>query len=194
MRILESPHRSIEEIVAEIVLNFAAIEDRPFAFYGHSLGALIAFETARRLRREGRPEPRHLFVGGARPPHTGPILPRLHGLDEQEFLKGLQSRYSGLPAAILENPEVLALFLPALRADFTAYETHAYRAELPLACPITGFAGERDTLVPADIVAGWEMHTSSVFDLQVLRGGHFFLEESCDQVTDAIKRELVATC
>ncbi len=194
MRIAESPHDSVQEIVAEIVRNFPQMGSRTFAFYGHSLGALIAFELARELRRAGRPQPRHLFVGAARPPHIGPLLPRLHGLEEQAFLDAVQARYSGLPAAILENPEALALFLPALRADFTAYESHAFETEAPLSCPISGFAGERDTLIPADTVAGWEMHTSSAFDLHVLRGGHFFLEDSCDQLTDAIKRELIAAC
>ena len=194
MRIAEIPHDSIGEIVAEIMRSFPTLEDRPFAFYGHSLGALIAFELARQLRREDRPQPCHLFVGGARPPHIGPILPRLHGLQEQAFLNGLQARYSGLPTAILDNPEALALFLPALRADFAAYESHAYRTESPLACPISGFAGERDALVPAGTVAGWEMHTSAAFDLQVLRGGHFFLEDSWEQLTDSIKRELMAAC
>ena len=192
MRIAESPHDSIGEIVAEIMRNSPALGDRPFAFYGHSLGALIAFELARQLRREGRPQPCHLFVGGARPPHIGPILPRLHGLEEQAFLKGLQARYSGLPAAILDNPEALALFLPALRADFAAYESHVYWTEPPLSCPISGFAGERDALVPAGTVAGWEMHTSAAFDLQVLPGGHFFLEESCERLTHTIQRELIA--
>ena len=194
MRIAERPHHSVEQIVSEIVRSFPEMGGRPFALYGHSLGALIAFELVRRLRREDRPQPCHLFVGGARPPHIGPILPRLHHLEEQEFLKGLQARYSGLPSAILDNPEALALFLPALRADFAAYETHVYQSEPPLACPISGFAGERDTLVAAGTVAGWEMHTSSTFDLQVLRGSHFFLDESCDELTSIIKRELIAGC
>jgi medium-chain acyl-[acyl-carrier-protein] hydrolase len=190
-RLAESPHRTVQQVVADVIEGSLGIGNRPFALYGHSLGALIAFEFARQLRREGRPQPRHLFVGGSRPPHLGPIMPPLHRLPEPEFLSALESRYSGMPAAILNNPEILAIFLPALRADFAAYESHIYQAELPLACPISSFAGDRDALIPAETVAGWEKHTSAAFDLQVLRGGHFFLEESRAQLLDAIRRELL---
>lgn len=190
MRIAERPHHKVDEIVAEVMNGLLGVGDRPFAFYGHSLGALIAFEAVRQLRREGWPQPSHLFVGAARPPDIGPLMPPLHHLPEREFLSALQARYSGLPDAILNDPEILFIFLPALRADFTAYEKHEHRTEPPLACPITAFIGDVDKHISAETVAGWKAHTSAAFNLQVLHGGHFFIDENRDQLLNAIRREL----
>lgn len=189
-RFAERPHGSVEEIVSEVVTNFPCMGDRPFAFYGHSLGAVIALEVARRLRRAGMPQPCHLFVGGARPPHFGPIEPLIHGLSEKEFLDGVQSRYAGIPPAVLNEPELLAILLPALRADFTAYETYVHRPETPLMCPISAFAGADDPLVKEEMMAAWSRYTSSEFHLEVLPGDHFFLRESGEKLTRAIQSRL----
>jgi medium-chain acyl-[acyl-carrier-protein] hydrolase len=191
MRIAESPYHAVGEIVTEVMDGLAGLGDRPFAFYGHSLGALVAFEAARQLRREGRPQPLHLFVGSARPPDIGPLMPPLHHLPETEFLSALQARYSGVPAAILDNPEILSIFLPALRADFTAYERHEYQTEPPLGCPISSFVGEEDKHISAETMAGWKAHTSAAFALQVFRGGHFFMDEDRDHLIDTIARQLL---
>jgi medium-chain acyl-[acyl-carrier-protein] hydrolase len=174
----------------EIVRKFPAIGDRGFAFYGHSLGAILAFELAQRLRAEGLRQPSHLFVGAARPPHIGPPQPLLAGLDDKEFLEAVQARYDGVPPEILSNPEVLSMFLPALRADFAIYESYAYKPLGPLDCPISAFAGTADPHVPAELMAGWEKHTTAGFSLRSLRGDHFFLEESRDELTGSILHKL----
>lgn len=192
-RLDEPAHHSIDEILCEVVPKFSGIGNRRFAFYGHSLGAVIAFELARRLRKAGLPQPCHLFVGAARPPQLGPTLPGLHRLDEQEFLEELQARYGGIPTEILNNPEVLSIFLPALRADFTVYETYKYEPEPPLDCPISAFAGMQDRLVPAQIMTGWEAHTAAGFNLRRLRGDHFFLEVSRNELTGSILHKLTAS-
>ena len=192
VRFSERPHSSIEAMVAEVVDNFPIIGDRPFAFYGHSLGAVIALELARQLRRMGRPQPCHLFVGGARPPHYGPIEPHIHHLEDQGFLDGVQSRYSGIPAAVLNEPELLAILLPALRADFTAYETYVHQPEAPLDCPISAFAGESDPLVDVEAISNWKSYTNADFDLKIMRGDHFFLRESSEALTIEIKHRLRA--
>jgi medium-chain acyl-[acyl-carrier-protein] hydrolase len=193
-RLPEPAHHSIETVLAEVMPQFPETDGRPFAFYGHSLGAVIALEVARQLRRMGRPQPCHLIVGGSRPPQLGPIVPHLHPLEEREFLSGVQARYSGIPAEVLNQPEILSLFLPALRADFTVYETHLHQPEAPLDLPISAFAGMDDPLVPEEIMTGWADHTSMGFDLQSLPGGHFFLQESRDALTSAIKHKLSSTC
>jgi medium-chain acyl-[acyl-carrier-protein] hydrolase len=192
MRMAESPYCAVEQIVSEVTAHFPAIEDHGFALYGHSLGAILALELARSLRRAGGPQPRHLFVGGSRPPQSGPTLPLLHELAEPEFVRAVDERYSGIPAAVMENPEVLALLLPALRADFAAYETYVCRPEPPLDCPISAFAGEGDAHAPEQAMEGWSLHTSTAFDLSALPGDHFFLQESRDQLTARIRRRLTA--
>jgi medium-chain acyl-[acyl-carrier-protein] hydrolase len=192
VRFSERPHLSIEQMVVEVLANFP-VNDRPFAFYGHSLGAVIAFEIARELRRTGRPQPCHLFVGGARPPHYGPIEPHIHHLADQDFIDGVQSRYSGIPDAVLNEPELLAILLPALRADFTAYETYVHQQEAPLRCPISAFVGESDPLVDVEAMSNWESYTSADFDLTVMPGDHFFLRESSAALTGEIRRKLAAS-
>jgi medium-chain acyl-[acyl-carrier-protein] hydrolase len=192
-RLTDPAHHSADEILCEIIPVFSRIGDRRFAFYGHSLGAIIAFELARRLRKAGLPQPCHLFVGAARPPQLGPTLPGLHRLEEHEFLEGVQTRYGGIPAEILSNPEVLSIFLPALRADFTVYETYKYQPEPPLACPISAFAGMQDLHVPVELMADWEAHTTAGFNLRGLRGDHFFLVESRSELTGSILHTLTAS-
>jgi medium-chain acyl-[acyl-carrier-protein] hydrolase len=192
-RLQERPYHSVTEIADETVRALAALQGRPFVFYGHSLGALIAFEVTRRLRALGKREPSHLFVGGARPPHMGPILPHLHTLEQASFLDSVQARYGGIPAAILREPELLDLFLPPLRADFAAYETYEYAWEDPLTCPISAFAGVDDPLVTPVLMAEWSRHSSAGFDLSVLRGDHFFLGQSRDELVGMIRRKLPIT-
>lgn len=191
-RLTESPLRTAEEAVAEVAANFPDLEDRGFALYGHSLGAIFALELARSLCRRGGPRPRHLFVGGAKPPQLGPTRPPLSALPDPEFLEAVQKRYGGIPAKILEQEEILALFLPSLRADFVIYESYICAQQPPLDCPISAFAGESDSLVPASMMQGWGVHTSQAFDLSILPGGHFFLQESRDALIMRIRQRLMA--
>lgn len=192
-RLSEPAHHSVDEILCEIMPKFSTIGNRRFAFYGHSLGAILAFELARWLRKAGLPQPCHLFVGAARPPQLGPTSPSLHCLEEQEFLEAVQGRYGGIPSEILNNPDVLSIFLPALRADFVVYETYKYQPEPPLDCPISAFAGTRDPHVPAQVMTGWEAHTTARFNLRGLRGDHFFFEESRNELTGSILHRLTAS-
>jgi medium-chain acyl-[acyl-carrier-protein] hydrolase len=191
MRFLEKPHLSISGIVAEILEGLPDLHECSFAFYGHSMGSIIAFELARALRRAGGPQPSHLFFGAARPPQIGPMSPHLHTLNDDAFVTALQSRYGGIPAEIVNDREALSLFLPALRADFAAYETYAFSPELPLSCPIIGFAGTNDGVASLQDMEGWQEHTSAGFELNSIPGGHFFLEESRNLLLECIRRHLV---
>jgi medium-chain acyl-[acyl-carrier-protein] hydrolase len=180
--------------IATIADNVArAIEPHmqlPFIFYGHSLGSSVAFEVTRRLRAAGRPLPRHLFVGA----HRGPQLPNPHSavshLPDDAFIAEVRKRYDGIPQAVLDNPELLELMLPCLRADFTAFETYEYRAEAPLDVPISAFGGDLDTYVRTHEVAGWRDQTTSRFRMRVIPGNHFFLQTARDQVIAAVVDDL----
>lgn len=173
-RLREKPFESVVEMVGEIAAGLAAWLDRPFAFYGHSLGAIVAFELTRELRRSRLPAPHHLFVGAARPPHLGPLFAPIHGLADAEFVAKVRSRYGGIPDAVANDPEVLQMFLPALRADMTAFETYRFAPGDPLGLPISVFAGAEDLVATPQMLEEWALHTTSGFNMTILPGGHFF--------------------
>ena len=160
----------------------------PYALYGHSMGAWLAFEVVRALRRRRLPLPEHLFVGARRAPHLPSTLPPLSGLDRDAFVAGVQARYQAIPEALLAQPAILDMFLPTLKADFTALDGYDFVEEPPLEVPITAFRGARDaTVSPADLRA-WEEHTAVGFQQHTLPGGHFFLDEDRDLLTSLLGR------
>jgi len=193
LRMQLKPYTRMEEIIAEALAAFDSISDLPFVFYGHSLGAAVAFELTRALRRQGRPQPLHLFIGAARPPQFGPIQPCIHELPQEEFLSAVQLRYGGIPEAVANEPELMSIFLPALRADFAVYENYRLLPEPPINCPITAFCGDQDSLVTPQAMKQWGIHTSAVFDFEVLRGDHFFLGTHIDTLTAKIRAVLKNT-
>lgn len=149
--------------------------DKPFAVYGHSMGAIIGFELARHLRRTRAPEPAGLFVSGARAPHRFVTEQPIHGLATPAFLDGLR-RFGGAPQQVLESAELMQLLLPMLRADFAVCETYAYAAEAPLDCPLWAYGGTQDHIAPWPDLEAWRAHTTGTFSLRSFSGGHFFIE------------------
>lgn len=182
----------LEQLAAAAADGLGPLLDRPTACFGHSMGALLAFEFARQLRRRGQPPLAHLFVSARRAPQLARTEAPLHTLPEGPFIASLRQRYNGIPAAILAEPELLQLFLPMLRADFRMIETYQYRAEPPLDCPILAFGGAQDEWAhPADLAA-WQEQTSSTFKLELFAGGHFYLQEALPQLLDQIAREVLS--
>ena len=167
--------------------------DRPFAIFGHSMGALIGFELARRLRRLGAPEPVHLFFSARRAPHVPDPRPPLHTLPDHDLVAQLTQRYNGMPRAVLESPELLRMFVPVIRADLTLTETYDYRPEEPLACPISAFGGLDDGAVTRDDLSAWGDQTRGSFTLRMLPGGHFFLQTLRKRLLSAIVADLTGT-
>jgi medium-chain acyl-[acyl-carrier-protein] hydrolase len=162
----------------------------PFAFYGHSLGALISFEVTRRLRASGGPLPRHLFLGAHRGAQVPNPHPPIRHFTDEAFIAETRKRYDGIPQAVLDNPELLELMLPCLRADFSAFETYEYRAEAPLDVPISAFGGDQDGYVRTHEIAGWREQTTGRFRMRVIPGNHFFMQTGRDQVIAAIADDL----
>jgi surfactin synthase thioesterase subunit len=167
------------------------LADLPYACYGHSLGADIAFEFSRRAVRAGLPAPVRLFVAAHRPPHLPDPKPPAHALPEPAFLSRL-TEYGDLPDALRHNRELLDLVLPSLRADFALFENYRLPEAQPAPCPITAFAGEADRSVTPAALRAWSDLTSAGFRLRSVPGGHFFLRDNSDWLVATLGADLRA--
>ena len=189
-RMREPPFTRIDPLVAEITVALRPLVDRPYAFFGHSVGSFVAFETARALRRAGLPLPRHLVLSGCPAPDAHRVDQPVHDLSEQHLVAALR-RYRGTPDEVLANDELMALLLPLLRADFAVYETYAAREEPPLDVPVTVLGGLEDDHATREQIEGWRAHTTRAFALRMLPGGHFFVHTARTQVLGAMLSDLV---
>jgi surfactin synthase thioesterase subunit len=185
-RIAETPIRDMTTIVEAMANAIIPHLQLPFMLFGHSLGARIAFELVRHLRRNWGIRPARLIVAGSRAPQMPEPRP-LHHLPEVEFLKELR-RFSGTPEAIFQSKELMALLLPMLRADFAVDETYIYREEAPLDCPISAFCGTRDEEAKREDMQAWADYTRSEFTLEMIEGEHFFLKTQRAMLLQAVSR------
>lgn len=177
---------SLEESAQKAAEAILPYTRHPYALFGHSLGARVAFEVTRKLRSRGAAMPVHLFVSGSLAPEQREARP-LHQLNDTDFVKELQ-RFGNTRAEIFEHPEILGFFLPMLRADFTVDETYEYRVEPLLSVPITAFCGTEDAEATPQQMEEWGRYTTGAFSLQCLSGGHFFFQDP----HNAMPRRLMA--
>jgi medium-chain acyl-[acyl-carrier-protein] hydrolase len=187
-RMSEAPFQRLTPLVQALATAIVPWLDLPFAVFGHSLGALIGYELAREFRRRKLPGPRYLFASGRRAPHIVDPDP-LHRLSDTDFIARLR-RMDGTPEAILREPELLALFLPILRADLAVNEAEVHVPEAALDCPITAFGGLTDERAPREGIEAWRQHTSGPFSTEMFPGGHFFLRSSRVDLLQSITRQL----
>lgn len=190
-RLRERPLTAIEPVLDEVHAGMQPLLDLPFAIYGHSLGALIGFEVARRLRSTQGLLPRRLLVSSRSAPQLPATQPLLHPLPDAEFVAQIRERYNGIPSAIVEDPELLQLFLPPLRGDLTILETYQYTPEPPLETPISAFGGTRDHSVTEADLRAWAEQTSVSFDLRMFEGDHFFIQTQTAAFLAEISRLLM---
>jgi surfactin synthase thioesterase subunit len=188
-RLAEAPYIDLPALIEPLTEAIRSHLDKPFAFFGHSMGALIAFELARKLRYEYGIEPAHLLVSGRRAPQLAESDSVTYNLDDAEFIEELRL-LNGTPKAILENPELMQMLGPALRADFQICETYVYTDSPPLRCPITVFGGLQDNGVTREYLQPWRNNTSGSFKLKLLPGDHFFLHSSEALLLRLIAHEL----
>ncbi|MBI3243493.1 MAG: thioesterase [Chloroflexi bacterium] len=181
---------SLVDVLAEAMLPYL---DKPFAFFGHSLGALLSFELARVLRKRRGLNPAHLFVSARRAPQLPDPLPPIHPLPEAEFIAALRQRYDGLSLAFLQEPELVQIFLPVLRADLAMVETYNCQPDDPLACPISAFGGLKDGTVKQEALAAWRAQTQNVFAMEMFPGNHFFLQNDQALLLKSLSRQLEQT-
>ncbi|QSB13990.1 thioesterase [Natronosporangium hydrolyticum] len=165
--------------------------DRPFALFGHSLGALIAFELARRLEHLHRRVPAHVIVSGHGAPQLPPSPETDYQLPMPEFKRRLRD-LAGTPEEILANEELLELFAPIIRADFEAADTYRYRPTPRLSCPLTVYGGLTDPEAEVSTLSPWQEQTSAHCAVRVLPGGHFFLHHETDALLAGVVDDLLA--
>ena len=164
--------------------------EKPYALVGHSVGAIIALELARVLRRKGGPLPLHLFVSGCRAPQLTFTRHRTHDLPGAELIRELR-RLNGTPETILESPAMLQLFLPVIRSDLQMVQTYSYVAGPPLSCPISAFGGLEDLDETSEMLAAWREQTTASFHFQMFTGDHFFLQSEQSDLLQAISQQLL---
>lgn len=176
-RTKEPSYTNLEAMVADLAKNSLPLMEQPFAFFGHSMGALISFELARTLKREHGLAPVHLFLSGRRAPQVPDTEPLTYNLPDAEFIEELR-HLKGTPSEVLEHPELMQLLLPLLRTDFEVCQTYQYVPGELLDCPMSVFGGLEDDGVLREHLEPWKELTSGPFILRMLPGDHFFLHSS----------------
>ena len=189
-RWLEPRFTRSSDLIEVLVEALSPLLYPPYAFFGHSMGAFVVFELARELRRRGRAQPEILIISGARAPHVEDPDPPMHQLPPDLLLEELR-RLDGIPAQLLEEPDLVSLMLPVLRDDVTVCETHEYLDEPPLDCSISVYGGEVDRKISPKHLGAWEIHTTRNFRHRIFPGNHFFyLNSSHTAVREALCEDL----
>jgi surfactin synthase thioesterase subunit len=186
----EAPIRSCADVVDQLGPVIAARTTGPIVLFGHSMGALLAYNIARWLALHGGGRtPELLVVAGRMAPHLDAKLPAMGSLLDSELIAMLRA-LGGSPPGILEDPELARLFLPALRADLMVVETYRHTAARPLNVPLLALSGRSDPLCDAASVEAWGRHTARDFAHHSFAGSHFFIREHAAEVVAVIVREI----
>ncbi|MDT4968422.1 MAG: hypothetical protein QOJ64_3159 [Acidobacteriota bacterium] len=188
-RIRETPFSRMRPLVSALTDALLPLFDKPFAFFGHSMGAWVSFEVARVLKEKHEIEPFHLFVSGAWAPQVGSRETPIYDLPEHEFIDALRV-LNGTPKELLESAELMALLVPVLRADFAVCETYKYATGPPLDCAVTAFGGLQDRRLSRGDLKAWSEQTTGPFAMRMLPGDHFFLHENEPAIVESIVAEL----
>jgi surfactin synthase thioesterase subunit len=191
-QLVPPPLVRMPSLVADLAAIVTADRRAPVALFGHSMGSLIAFELARRLRRDHGREPVHLIASAGRAPQRRGGDSAYHRLPDEPFVAAMQARWNAIPDAVAAEPELLRLLLPGLRRDVALFETYEYRAEPPLSCPIAAWGGDADPGVSHADLAAWQAETTGPFSRRTFAGGHFFVDHASAAVIAAVGDTLSA--
>lgn len=188
-RALEQPKANLDALVGDCVdAVLPCIGNKDYAFYGHSMGTRVVFEMAREIRRRTGRSPKHLFVAACNAPHL-PETVKAHQLPDKEFIEVIAG-LGGTPRAVLEDPELMEIFLPLLRADYALKETYRYYEDAPLESHISALFGLRDSETSPEGMSAWRCHGSS-FSQFTFDAGHFFLKSHQYELLNYIRKNLL---
>lgn len=188
-RLRELPLTDLGSISEEVAWSVEPLFDRPVAFFGHSMGALTAFETAKRLRTLGV-TPAALFLSGKGSPNGPDPLEGIDQLPDDEFITAIDGRYGGVPALLKDDAEFREIYLPALRADIAAVSRYRPTDALPFECPLHVLGGMSDQTASRDSLEGWSSETVGRFKVHMFPGGHFFVQTARAAILDLLASEL----
>ncbi len=190
-RISEPAWRRIDQLADAIADDLLPVfEEKPFVFFGHSMGATLGFEVAGRLMRRHQAMPEFFLISGRRAPHIPDEDPPTYNLPRDEFIKELK-RLNGTPEEVIQSKELMELMEPMLRADFEAVQTYEYESSPPLGIPFFVMGGVDDWEVKREHLEGWRTHTTGGFSLQMFPGDHFFLHSQKETLLKYIAQVLV---
>jgi medium-chain acyl-[acyl-carrier-protein] hydrolase len=195
-RISEPLARTMSDLVTATVEGLKPFLDLPFTLFGYSLGATVAFEIARELRRSGGPMPRQLVIAARRAPQLIPptfacFAQTIRG--DGEFLDAVREHYGGLGGAPMNDSDIIEMFAPVLRADMGLIESYSYTAEAPLDVPIIAFGGTADRATPLVDLEAWGQQTTRGFRMSTLPAGHFFMHEARASLVEELAIALAAS-
>lgn len=179
----DAPLTSIEAMAAFAHTTILGDGALPFALFGHSMGAAVAYEVASALERSGGPAPQHLFVSARQAPGVLPDREPIHRLPDDQFVDAIEARYGGIPPVVRNEPDLLRMYMGILRADVTAFETYVQLTDHRLACPVTAFGGIDDTHPTPEQLAGWADVATGPVATHTFRGGHFYVNEQGAEIT-----------
>jgi medium-chain acyl-[acyl-carrier-protein] hydrolase len=188
-RVREPALTEFNGLVAAIGSALDPLLDRPLAFFGHSLGGIVSFEVSRWMRRHRHVLPAHLFISGRRSPREAATRPWLFNRDDTTFVAQLRA-LGGTAPEVLQNPELLEMLLPMLRADVQLSDSYEYRADSPLACGLTVCGATDDEESSLERIAGWRHETTGAFASHLLSGDHFFIHSQRRELLRIICRDL----
>lgn len=180
-RLMEPAHRHMDSLINELVDEISGLLDVPFAFFGHSNGALVAFELARELQRRCLPTPKLVMLSAKNAPHIE-RQEGIHKLPREALIERLK-QYNGTPEILWENEELMDLVLPLIRADFCVGETFECKTDLLLEQKVVIFSGDSDPFVDVHRLNEWQRYTSSATDVNLLKGDHFYFNHDLQQLT-----------
>lgn len=189
-RVDEEPVTNLRQLIGQIVAALPPLDDRPFVFFGYSLGTVVAYEVIRYLQASGQPVPQHLFVAARHAPQIVKNRVAISALPENRFVVEIAQRYRPIPDVLLRDTEQRRLTLRNLRADFTMLDAYRMEDETPLNCPLTAIGGQTDPTVSLADLDAWESRTAKEFRRHVLPGDHFFIESATAALQALVREEL----
>jgi surfactin synthase thioesterase subunit len=186
MRFTEPSYTDFHALIRDIIAALHPHLPQSFSFFGHSMGALVSFEATRLLHKTGLPTPKFLFVSSYHAPQIPKPGKQLHLLPDKEFLDGIVEM-NGLPQELVENRELLSVFLPALRADFTMCETYQFQPSDKIPSEIVALGGNDDPEAREEHMLPWAELTSANFFIHMLDGDHFYIHRRESEVSKIIE-------